>query len=638
MARRPKIWIALGSFTMGAAVLLVASASPGLTDAGGTAVVIPLATLDWSRQVPRKARRQSPRPSPSLTLPLKPAAVAPIGDDETEAEAPPHPADPAETAVRERTDQDEAPRSLKDTPQLVENHPAASEENRNSRTAAAERDSGADAGLSFVLAAVEIEGATAYDPDELLPLYQDLLGQEIALDAVFALADAITAHYRNDGYTLSQAIVPPQTIRAGVVRITVIEGFIDKVLVEGETRGRAGLFRAWGEKIKASRPFNAAVLERYTLLANDLPGASVRAVLRPSETTPGAAEVVFEVTHQSLQASASVDNRAPKTTGPRQATVSLSVNSLLGLYDRTTLTVNSAQKRDRSQFIGIRHDQVLGSEGATLSLSASHSISEPGDVLKDLDLISKSTVLGIDLAYPVIRSRATGLTLSGGFTYREVKSDAVSARLFRDRLSVVSLGGSARFDDPWGGRDAVEIRVHKGLNILNASANDDPLLTRADGSGDFTKITGSLARTQHLGGGLSLYLAATGQYASSQLLASEEFAFGGANFGRAYDPSELTGDHGAAVAAEIRYTDQPDIPILNFYQLYGFVDLGTTFDIGANETDSKRSGASAGLGLRFGVTDHLSGQLELAKPMTRPVALEDNGKSARLFFRLSARF
>ncbi len=44
------------------------------------------------------------------------------------------------------------------------------------------------------------------------------------------------------------------------------------------------------------------------------------------------------------------------------------------------------------------------------------------------------------------------------------------------------------------------------------------------------------------------------------------------------------------------------------------------------------------VGVRFGVHEQVSGHVEVAKPLTRPVALEDNGKSPRIFFRLSARF
>ena len=586
MARRHKICTALAPATLGAAAaFLLAFASPGMTGSGGGAVVIPLTDFGWP---------EAPGLGAALSAPL---AVR----------------GPARAA------------------QLAESHAPEVPKGEAVPEAAGE-------GPRFVLTAVAIEGATVYGSDELRPLYQDLLGREIALDAVFALAEAVTAHYRNDGYTLSQAIVPPQTISAGKVRLTVVEGFIDKVRVEGESRGRAGLFRAWGEKIKASRPFQVAVLERYSLLANDLPGAQVRAVLRPSEETPGAADLIFEVKHQTVEAAANLDNRAPDTTGPMQGLVSVTGNSLLGLYDRTTLTYSRARIRKRSQFAGIRHDQVLGSEGTRLSLSLNYSRSKPGDVLKDLDLFSESTAFSAEVTHPVIRSRDTNLNLSAGFTYREVVSDAVSARLFRDRLSVVSLGASAVFTDPWNGRDAMELRVHRGLDTFNASAEGDRLLTRADGSGVFAKLTGSLSRTQHLGGGISLYLAATGQLASRALLASEEFAFGGARTGRAYDPSELTGDHGGAVVAEIRYTDQPNLEFLNFYQLYGFWDLGATYDIGAEGPEAKRSGASAGVGLRFGLTDQVSGQLELAEPMTRPVSLEDHGKAVRVFFRLSARF
>ena len=496
----------------------------------------------------------------------------------------------------------------------------------------------AGAGPRFRLSAVNIEGVTVYSGGELLALYEPLLDQEIALDEIFALANAVTARYRNDGYTLSRAIVPPQTIRAGRVRITVIEGFVDEVVIEGETRGRAGLFREWGEKIKASRPFNVAVLERYSLLANDLPGARVRAVVRPSEDTPGAAEVVLAVEHKTFDAAASLDNRAPKTTGPLQGVASVTGNSLLGLYDRTTLTYSSASERKHSQFFGLRHEQVLDAEGTVASVAASYSRSQPGDVLKDLDLISESTTLGFELTHPVIRSRDTNLTLAGGFTYREVDSDVLSAKLFRDRLSVLTLGGAYRFTDPWRGLDFVDLRIHKGLDILGASRSGDPFLTRGDGSGSFFKVTGSLSRTQHLGDGMSLFLAATGQYASTQLLASEEFGYGGPGFGRAYDPSEITGDHGVAVLAELRFTGRPDIPILNFYQLYAFWDFGATFDIDSGDQPARRTGASAGAGVRFGVTDYATGYIEVAKPMTRSVALEDNGNDARIFFRISTRF
>ena len=47
--------------------------------------------------------------------------------------------------------------------------------------------------------------------------------------------------------------------------------------------------------------------------------------------------------------------------------------------------------------------------------------------------------------------------------------------------------------------------------------------------------------------------ALSGQWASGPLYSSEEFGYGGKNFGRAYDQSELTGDHGVAASVEVDY-------------------------------------------------------------------------------------
>ncbi len=67
----------------------------------------------------------------------------------------------------------------------------------------------------FVLSGIVVEGSTVYRQADFLPLYKSLLGKEVSLADIRRIARAITAMYRRDGYILSQAIVPPQTIRNG---------------------------------------------------------------------------------------------------------------------------------------------------------------------------------------------------------------------------------------------------------------------------------------------------------------------------------------------------------------------------------------------------------------------------------------
>src|SRR5215831_9891035 len=143
---------------------------------------------------------------------------------------------------------------------------------------------------------VEIEGATVYRPDELQLLYGDMTGHEVTLSAVYDLAHRIKAKYGADGYVLSRAIVPPQNLTKGaaVIRIQVIEGYIDTVVWPASLARFRDFFSYYEAKIIAARPANVRTIERYLVLAGDLPGLRFSASLKASETNPNAATLLVE--------------------------------------------------------------------------------------------------------------------------------------------------------------------------------------------------------------------------------------------------------------------------------------------------------------------------------------------------------
>ncbi len=125
-------------------------------------------------------------------------------------------------------------------------------------------------------------------------------------------------------------------------------------------------------------------------------------------------------------------------------------------------------------------------------------------------------------------------------------------------------------------------------------------LSRANGESNFTKINIDATRSQSLGGKWGLQLGFSGQYSFSELLSSQEFGFGGSQYGRGYDSSEITGEHGAAFKVELQYADQSQWPILESYQLYSFYDIGKVWQSSTLPgEESHESAASAGVGLRF---------------------------------------
>jgi hemolysin activation/secretion protein len=121
------------------------------------------------------------------------------------------------------------------------------------------------------------------------------------------------------------------------------------------------------------------------------------------------------------------------------------------------------------------------------------------------------------------------------------------------------------------------------------------------------------------------------------LLLPEQFALGGARFGRAYDPAEITGDDAVAGSLELRYGRFVESRFLRSYQLYAFYDVGAVWNQDVSDGTQRQSLASAGGGIRLALPQDFAASLEIAKALTRRVAAEGD-KPVRVFVSVSASF
>lgn len=492
--------------------------------------------------------------------------------------------------------------------------------------------------LKFVLTEITVEGSTVYQAADFLPFYEEQLRQEISLAGVYQIAAAITAKYRNDGYILSRALIPPQRIASGKVRIKIVEGFIDTVDIEGEIKGRRSLLEAFGKKISQSRPLRAKDLERYLLLINDLAGVKAKSVLTPSEHAFGASKLTLILEHQSFNGFASMDRRGNKFTGPFQGSVEANVNSLLGLYEQTGFRFITTSQTKELSYIRAHHEQQIGAEGTKAIFSGTIVRTEPGHTLKQFDVDSNTSIISVQLSHPLIRSRGKNLSARLGFTRRDSETMILSQLNSKDRLRILNAGVSYDFVDRFRGVNLVSFDFNQGLNIFNATETGAANLTRARGESDFTKISGSAFRLQPIRPRWTFLTEAAWQYSFSHLLASQEFIVGGPRFGRAYDSSEISGAQGFAGKIELQYAHPIGWKFFKTFQYYAFADYGSIWNKGALAgQDVRETLTSAGFGLRYNLSRQISGYLEAAKPMSRRVDAENN-KNLRFFFSIIVRF
>src|SRR3954471_24033473 len=360
-------------------------------------------------------------------------------------------------------------------------------------------------GIRLTVSRVVITGATVYSDADLAPLYADLTGGEVSLAAIYDLARRITVKYGAAGYVLSRAIVPPQNFsaRGAVVRIQVVEGYVDNVVWPERLTRYRDFFTDYAARIVADRPANIRTLERYLLLANDLPGLKFSTSLKPSPTNPNASTLVVEVAEKRIDAVARIDNRGTEARGPWQYLGSASVNNIFGAHEQFTATWAGTFQLEELQYFAASYRQVLNSEGLTGFVNASYGFGRPGtDVLQALMYRTRSTVVEAGLSYPVIRSREKNLTVTGlGFMTND-DSDLSGSAFTRDRLRGFRLKADADWADSFLGINQVNFTFSQGINGLGESANpdpDDPPPSTKVGRVNFTKVEDTFTRTQPLG-------------------------------------------------------------------------------------------------------------------------------------------
>ncbi len=504
--------------------------------------------------------------------------------------------------------------------------------------------------INLTLKNIQLEGVTAYSGEQLAPAYQDQLGQTVTLADVYAIAAALTNKYRNDGYILTQVIVPPQTIEGGSVRLQVVEGFVGNVSVGGESNPRAAkLIQEYAQQIQSEGALNVGDLERWLLLINDLPGVEARSILSPSRTQTGAADLRIIVERDPYDAFLGLDNFGSRFLGPLQVSGAASANSFFGNNERITgQAVLAPEFGVDSRFIELAYfaasyQQPVWNKGTVVEVSVGHTATNPGNTLADFDVKGNSEFGSIKATHPIIRSRSTNLYGHLGFDARNVKSKNNLEPTRRDHIRAIRAGGRLEFLDTilgilGVGVNAANIEVSRGVDVFGSSDHGDANLTRPMGDPEFTKVEAGLQRLQRVTSNVNLLVAAKGQYSANKLLSSEEFGVGGVNFGRGFDPSEIVGEQGIAGKVEVQWNEPYPVEALQDYQLYSFFDAGRIWDEDSTSNDLEReSVTSAGFGVRADITDQTEAGVAVAFPLNRMI--EVNGdRDPRYYFNVNRRF
>jgi hemolysin activation/secretion protein len=468
---------------------------------------------------------------------------------------------------------------------------------------------------------VLIEGATAFKSADIEPLFASVLNRRVKFSEVVTVIDRITAIYQQGGYAFYSVVLPQQDLGGDRLHVIVIEGAIAKIEIDpaiATEKARERITELLAPLI-GRRLLRKAELERRLLLAADTPGAVLTANARPTAGDPTKVDLVIGGKFERFQPIAQLDDF--------QTTPDTSVNFRVGGIGRSLLTGGDALELrylfalpwNSLNLVDARYGLPVGNDGGRLSLLGQAVWQRPLTTIngQTVDYLAQSLLGRLQYSHPVVRTLNWTLMGFAMVDVIEVDYYLLGFHIPGDSLRVLRGGTTTAVTDDLGAIWTASALASVGLGVADAAANN-----RFSATPTFFKANLALERIQPIGKTFAVLARATGQLTSGTVPASEVFAYGGRDYGRAFVVAQSFGDRGAAVAGEIRYTPDwlgIDTDIAQ-PQLYAFADHAWLSSTDPRNAPYFYEGSSAGGGLRVRALQKWTGEVEFAQGFgTQPV-------------------
>lgn len=411
--------------------------------------------------------------------------------------------------------------------------------------------------VRFEVKSFVLEGVSILPADSVQAILKPWIGRPVNFDDLQKACDAVVEFYRKNGYTV-QAILPPQKIANGVVKILVTEAKLSSVFVDtpnGSTRfskEAAAEYITYANPI--GEPLNTRSIERALIILNETPGVMVSSQLEPGQKD-GETALRLQLTQpQWYQGKVEVNNYGSRSTGANQGVIALSAINPTGIGD--SASVNGIYS-EGSQYVQGAYSLPGSKDGLRLGLS--------GTFLNYKNVSNYATSAGggygdawtggVSAAYPLIRQQGSNVNVTANY---DVKSYTNNNMLNLSTISAytinnASLGLSGNHYDGFGGGGVSAgsaTLVLGSLNISNTSTEGYGQYTPQS----FTKFTFAGNRTQQLSedGTTTAFVSISGQLASVNLNSAEQIYMGGPYAIRAYPVAQGGGSQGGIGTIELR--------------------------------------------------------------------------------------
>ena len=420
--------------------------------------------------------------------------------------------------------------------------------------------SSAPAAPRFEIRRFIIEGNSLLPQSEIDRLVAPHVGPGKDFGSVQQALEALQEAYISRGFTAVRVLVPEQEMRAGEVRLQVVEARIGRVVVEGNRFFDAANVRSSLPAVQAGAIPNTAELGQQIQLANENPAKQISIALEAADD-PGKVDAIVRVTDEKpWRATLSFDNTGNSATGHyrvgagfQHANVANSDHILTAQY------ITSPDHISDVSIAGLGYRIPVYRWKGVFDAIAGYSNVNSGTV-QDLFTVSGSgSVYGLRYTQLLRNIGTYEQRVAAGLDYRDIRNNVrlvgLGTPLLPDiTVKPLSLTYTGRRSQP--GQDLSFFASYFQNLPGGTEGNQDAFnAQRAGAKARFQYYRYGGAYTTAFGDGFLARAAVNGQYTRDLLVASEQFGMGGADSVRGFFEREVANDVGHRASFEIYSPD-----------------------------------------------------------------------------------
>lgn len=446
-------------------------------------------------------------------------------------------------------------------------------------------------------------------------------GENRALDdqLLAAVAAVIENYVRTRGYQMASAMVPPQNIADGALRILVLPGKVRSIKFEGNRWFSESLLR---EKMRIERGglIQVSELDRSLAWTNASPFRRLRLHVEPVAGT-GEADLFVRVQESfPLRLTAGYENTGNAILGWDRYSASLTYGNLWGLDHLVSYQEMSSHSARLLRARAFEYRAPLPWRHI-VSFSASDARVNPTFLGGLFAQVGRNTTFEAKYAIPLRRGAWEG-EATGSLGFKQMNNNlefgGTPALTSTIDVASASVGLAAIRADPKG-RWVLSGSLTGGPGGLSPRNRADNFEETRPGAVPRYLLGQFWAQRQTaLAPGLVHVARLSAQLSSGRLVPSEQFSLGGATTVRGYEERIISGDSGVGFVQEL-HRGLPAVTLTKRWpQLestaVAFWDYGKTFVRQPRPTElGEAFVTSVGVGLRLGLGGRFSASLDFAR-------------------------